>query len=77
MVGNICPLQRRQEHPPPPPKNSCRGHFLFANDAKCVQVSHVKFSLPLNGQLGWGKKRGFFSSFLHCLRFPLASERSS
>lgn len=38
---------------PPPPKNSCRGHFLFANDTKCAQVDHVKFSLPLNGQLGW------------------------
>lgn len=61
MVGNICPLQCRQEHPPPPPKNSCRGHFLFANDAKCVQVSHVKFSLPLNGQLGWKKKKEVFS----------------
>lgn len=69
MVGNICPLQCRQEHPPPPPQNSCRGHFLFANDAKCVQVNHVKFSLPLNGQLGWKERVSLLSStvFLYLL----------
>lgn len=61
-VGNICPLHRRQEHPPPLLKNSCRGHFLFANDAKCVQVNHVKFSPPVSGQLGWKETFSLLSS---------------
>lgn len=71
MVGNICPLQCRQEQPPPPPKNSCRGHFLFANDAKCVQVNHVKFSLPLNGQLGWKERFSLISSTDSLFLYPL------
>lgn len=74
MVGNICPLHCSQEQPPSLPKNSCRGHFLFANDAKCVQVNHVKFSSLLNGQL-W-QKATLLSPLLQCLPFcmPPASK---
>lgn len=59
---NICPLPWKGADPLLHWKNSCRGHFLFANDAKCVQVNHGKFSLPLKGQLGW---KDFLSSIAY------------